>query len=144
MYHLPYSHGWYIRKSRCKVLQCILLHSRCALDSGLIWSLSKRYEPPHDKTNKMTMHPVKTRISLGIRPAWSVYAVRMKKTWVLSYPMSAQQRLWSDWVDAQADLSLHWAHSHFVGFVTSQLISDQKDIWDYQYLFGNNRSAVAV
>ena len=26
------------------------------------------YEPPHDKTNKMTMHPAKTRISLGIRP----------------------------------------------------------------------------
>ena len=29
------------------------------------------YEPPHDKTNKMTMHPVKTRISLGIHPVWS-------------------------------------------------------------------------
>ena len=25
-------------------------------------------EPPHDKTNKMTVHPVKTQISLGIRP----------------------------------------------------------------------------
>ena len=51
-----------------------------------------------------------------------VFAVRMKKTWVLSYPLSAQRRLWSDWVDAQADLSLHWAHSHFVGFVMSWLI----------------------
>ena len=39
-----------------------------------------------------------------------VFAVRMKKAWVLSYPLSAQQRLWSDWADAQADLSLHWAH----------------------------------
>ena len=29
---------------------------------------------------------------------------------VLSYPLSAQQRLWSDWVDAQADLSLRKAH----------------------------------
>ena len=28
-----------------------------------------------------------------------------------------QQRLWSHWVDAKADLSLRWAHSHFVGFV---------------------------
>ena len=27
-----------------------------------------------------------------------------------------------DWVDAQADLSLRWAHSHFVGFVMSRLI----------------------
>ena len=50
------------------------------------------------------------------------FAVRMKKAWVLSYPLSAQRRLWSDWVDAQADLSLRWAHTHFVGFVTRQLI----------------------
>ena len=50
-----------------------------------------------------------------------VFAVRMKKAWVLSYRLSAQRRLWSDWADAQADLSLHWAHSHFVGFVKSRL-----------------------
>ena len=36
-----------------------------------------------------------------------VFAVRMKKSWVLSYPLSTQRRLWSDWADAQADLSLH-------------------------------------
>ena len=51
-----------------------------------------------------------------------VFAVRMKKPWVLSYPLSAQQTLWLDWTDAQADLSLRWAHAHFVGFVMSQLI----------------------
>ena len=28
-----------------------------------------------------------------------VFIVRMKKAWVLSYPLSAQQRLWSDWAD---------------------------------------------
>ena len=52
-----------------------------------------------------------------------VFAVHMKKAWVLSYSYSAQPRLWSDWEDAQADLSLRWAHSHFVGFVMSRLIS---------------------
>ena len=51
-----------------------------------------------------------------------VFAVRMKKAWVLSYPLSTQRRLWSDWADAQADLSLCWAHIHFVGFVISRLI----------------------
>ena len=51
-----------------------------------------------------------------------VFAVRMKKAWVLSYPLSAQRRLWSDWADAQADLSLRWAHSHIVGYVMSRLI----------------------
>ena len=50
-----------------------------------------------------------------------VFAVRMKKTWVLSYPLSAQRRLWSDWADARL-ICLRWAHSHFVGFVMSRLI----------------------
>ena len=54
-------------------------------------------------------------------PVWSVFTVRMKKAWVLSYPWSAQWRLWSDWMDAQADLSLLWVHSHFVGFVMLRL-----------------------
>ena len=50
-----------------------------------------------------------------------VFAVRMKKAWVLSYPLSAQRRLRSDWANAQADLSLRRAHTHFVGFVTRRL-----------------------
>ena len=29
------------------------------------------FEPPHDKTNKLTMHPAKTQISLGMCPIWS-------------------------------------------------------------------------
>ena len=28
-------------------------------------------KPPYDKTNKMTVRPAKTQISLGIRPVWS-------------------------------------------------------------------------
>ena len=51
-----------------------------------------------------------------------VFAVRKKKACVLSYTLSAQRRLWSDWADAQADLSLCWADSHFVCFVMSRLI----------------------
>ena len=50
-----------------------------------------------------------------------VFAVRMKKAWVLRYPLSAQRRLWSDWADAQADLSLRWVHTHLVCFVMSRL-----------------------
>ena len=52
-----------------------------------------------------------------------VFDVRMKKAWVLSYQLSAQRRLWSDWADAQADLSLRWAHRHFVGFIMRRLKS---------------------
>ena len=39
----------------------------------------------------------------------------MKKAWVLSYLLSAQGRVHSE--ESEADPSLHWAHSHFVGFV---------------------------
>ena len=45
-----------------------------------------------------------------------VFTVRMKKAWVLSYPICTQRRLWSDWADAQADLSLCWAHRSFCWF----------------------------
>ena len=76
-------------------------------------AFSGECEPRHDKTNKMCLCPAKAQISLGI------FTVRMKKPWVLSYPLSAQRRLWSDWVDAQADQSLRWAHTYFVGFVMS-------------------------
>ena len=48
----------------------------------------------------------KTEISLGICPVWSVFAVRMKKAWVLSYPLSAQWRLWSDWADRRVLMEL--------------------------------------
>ena len=46
----------------------------------------------------------------------------MKKAWVLSYPLSAERRFWSDWADAQADLNFCWAHSHIARFVMSRLI----------------------
>ena len=48
-------------------------------DSGGHWNSllgSLIYEPPHDKTIKMTVRPAKTQISLGIRPVWSVFIVR--------------------------------------------------------------------
>ena len=32
---------------------------------------SEVIEPQHDKTNKVSVRPAKTQISLGIRPVWS-------------------------------------------------------------------------
>ena len=49
------------------------------------------YEPRHDKTNKMTVRPAKTQISLGIYPVWSESS------------LSAWRNLGS--------LATHWAHS---------------------------------
>ena len=48
------------------------------------------------------------------------FPVRMKKAWVLSYPLSIQRRLWSVWADAQAELSLRWAHKSFCWFCNTQ------------------------
>ena len=79
-------------------------------------------EPPHDITNKKACAPSKDSDQPGHPPGLiRVFAVRMKKAWVLSYPLSAQRGLWSVWADAQADPSLRWAHSHFVGFVMRRL-----------------------
>ena len=59
---------------------------------------------------------------LGHPPSLTrVFVVRMKKAWVLSYPLSGQWRLCSDWANAQADLSLCSTHSLFVGFVVWRL-----------------------
>ena len=66
------------------------------------------------------MRPAKTRSSLGIRPVWSVVAVRKKLALVFSYPFNAQQRLWSDWAYAKADLSLQWAHMPLFWFCHAQ------------------------
>ena len=44
-----------------------------------------KYEPQHDKTNKLSVRPGKTQISLDIRPVWSESSL--------------------------SDLSFYWAHS---------------------------------
>ena len=79
-------------------------------------------EPQHDKANKIACAPSEDSDQLGHPPSLiRVFAVRTRKPWVLRYPLSAQRRLWSDWADAQANLSLRWVHTHFVGFVISWL-----------------------
>ena len=74
-----------------------------------------------------------------------VFAVRMKKTWVLSYPLSAKRR--SDWVDAQAYLSLCWVHRSFCWFchavahiqfdIVSQVILGNR-YWKVTYIINNS------
>ena len=105
-----------------------LITSNLIMTKDVKWStwvytwIWHKYEPPHDKTNKMTCAPSEDWDQPGHPPSLiRVSAVRMKKAWVLSYPVSTQWRLWSDWVDALADLSLRWAHNHIVGFVTRRL-----------------------
>ena len=60
---------------------------------------------------------IQRRLRSGHPPSLiRVFAVRMKKAWALSYTLSTHPWLWSDWADAQADLSLCWAHISFCWF----------------------------
>ena len=74
----------------------------------------------------------------------------MKKAWVLSYPLSAQRRLWSDW--CQAGLSLRWAHSHFlvchvaahfVGFVMLFFTVGKEGSWYLLFVYTSYVSVLA-
>ena len=68
-------------------------------------------EPPHDKTNKMTCTPSKDSDQSGHLPSLiRVFAVRSVGSSAPKLSSCGQLRLWSDWADAQADLSLRWAH----------------------------------
>ena len=68
------------------------------------------------KPTKWPVRPAKTQISQVIHPVRSVSSL---STWrnlgslLLSYSLSAQRSLCSDWADSQADLSLRWAHMSF-------------------------------
>ena len=74
-------------------------------------------EPPHDKTSNVAVRPAKTRISLGIRPVCSESSLSACRKLGSLATHWAHSEDWSVWADAQADLSLRWAHTHFVGFV---------------------------
>ena len=91
------------------------------LDSVLLSLFMSRNEPPHDKNNKMTVRPVKTQISLCIRPVWSESSLSAWRKLASLATHWAHSEDWSDWTDAQADLSLRWSHGHFVGFVMLRL-----------------------
>ena len=81
-----------------------------------------KYELPHDKANKMACAPSEESDQPGHPPSLiRTFAVRMKKAWVLGYPLSGQWRLWSDW---RRMFRLIWVctwRSHFVSFVMRRL-----------------------
>ena len=91
------------------------------------------FEPPHDKTNKMTVRQAKTQISLGIRPVWSVFAVRSMGSY--------GPKLFFMWTSKTLiRLSglprLIWVFAgrtcHFVGFVMRRLVYvRRKMFWLY-------------
>ena len=88
-----------------------------AIRNGFWSRFNMKIEPRHDKTNKMICAPSEDSDQPGHPPSLiTVSAVSLKQNWVLSYPLSAQRRLRSDWADAQADLSLRWSQNSLCSF----------------------------
>ena len=92
------------------------------------------YEPWNDKTNKMSVHLAKTQISLGIRPVWSEFSLSAWRNLGSLATHWVHSEDWSDWVDAQSDLSLRWVHTHFVGFVMLRLIPAVTDHFNVEWV----------
>ena len=102
-------------RNRCNYLQGVP-QSKIA---ALLWHQEeeKKNEPPHDKTNKMTCAPSKDSDQPRHMPNLiRVLAVRSMGSRGPKVSSYGQGRLWSDWADAQADLSLRWAHRLFCWF----------------------------
>ena len=101
------------------------LHPACSHGEGTGGGCTEVKKICFKMSRDMTKPTKWVCIQWRLRSAWvfliRVFAVRMRKAWVHSYPLSAERRLWSDWADAQVDPSLRWAHTHFVGFVMSWL-----------------------
>ena len=102
--------GFYAKcKKKCDEMWCI-----CA---AYLDSRKKHFEPPDDKTNKMTFVPNEDSDQPGHPPSLiRVFDVRSVGSLGSSFASGGQRRLWSDWADAQADLCLRWAHRSFCWF----------------------------
>ena len=83
---------------------------------GTILSPDITNEPPQDKTNIMTCSPSEDSDQPVHSP--SLTRVFACAQWVANDPsfLHADSEDWSDWADAQADLSLRWAHMPFSWF----------------------------
>ena len=99
--------SWLPTELQLKTLRIMLAESYLGIH---IW-----FEPLHDKTNKMTCAPSEDSDQPGHPPSLiRVFAVRLKKHWVLSCPECAWRRLWSDWLGARSFCWFCHAVAHFI------------------------------
>ena len=93
----PYLFFWKTPRSHLLWTQSKAFSNINNKDTNIWWTKTKTrqqrtpFEPRHDKTNKVSVCPAKTQISLGLHPGWSASSL---STW---------RKLGS--------LATHWAHS---------------------------------
>ena len=70
-----------------------------------------------------TRDPAKTLFNMGICRVWSESSVSSWRKFGSLATHWAHSEDWSDWADAQADLSFSWAHSQIVDVVMLRLFA---------------------
>ena len=85
-------------------------------------SVWHRYHDLSRSMTKPTNDLCAQRRLRSIRPVWSESLLSAWRKVGSLAPHKVQSEDWSDWADAQADLSLRWVHRSFVGFVMLWLI----------------------
>ena len=120
---------------------------------ALLREITRLYwnEPPHDKTNKMTCVPSKDSDQPGHLPSLiRVFTVRSMGSEGPKVFSCRQRRLWSDWANAQADLSLCLVHRSFCWFCRAVAQILITVFWSYEQshitrkpVFGVVRSGTA-
>ena len=114
----PTPFSWFLS---CSGSSCLLVYDKS-------WKTLSFLHLSRDMTNHQNeCAPSEDSDQLGHLPSLiRVFALRMKKAWILSYPISAQRRFWSDWAEGRMP-RLIWVFAgrtcQFVGFVMSRLIS---------------------
>ena len=112
---------YYLSRSSSRLATDVALQFDKLIDFIGVNPLYRRggtFEPPHDKTNKMACAPSKDLDQFGHPPSLiKVFAVRMKKACVLSYPLSAQRRrirlfILSVQFQANQILNIHFCMNH--------------------------------
>ena len=114
-WHVPYTQaqGW------CSESGLPSIHRQTASEKSFA-----KTDMSHDMTKPTKWVCAQQRLSSawastltdqGIHPVWSVFAVHSMGSKDPRF-IHADSEDWSDWADAQADLSLHWAHRSFCWF----------------------------
>ena len=96
-------------------------------------------EPRHDKANKMSVRPAKTRISLGIRPVWSESSLCAQ--WVAKDPSFRHvDSKDSDQTGRMPRLIwvFAWRTYYFVGFVVLRLKLVRSRNWSQAWNSGDH------
>ena len=97
------------------LMNCLLQAPYCWLFQFLLF-----YDLSHlmTKPTKWHVRPAKTRISLSLRQVWSASSLSAwrKLGSLATHWVHNEESDQTGWMAAQADPSLRWAHSQFVGF----------------------------